>query len=91
MVEKEFGERNFGFDSLRYMTWRRKGLLPRDHRLGTASCRRRWGLSADRCGGGPSAARLRQETTVVNNPFFLHAAVHVFQGVKPKFLSPNFF
>ena len=51
MVEKELGERNFGFDSLKYMNhdMEEKGIvgriclplepcfpLPRDHRLGAA-------------------------------------------------------
>ena len=78
MVEKEFGERNFGFDSLKYMNhdMEEKGIvghgclpleprfpLPRDHRLGAAG------------GGGASAARLRWETTAVNNPFLLHVVV----------------
>ncbi|CAL8237537.1 unnamed protein product [Boreogadus saida] len=78
MVEKEFGERNFGFVYLKDMNhdMEEKGIvarnclpleprfpLPRDHRLGAARCRRRWCLSAARCrGGGPSAARLRRET-----------------------------
>ena len=83
MVEKELGERNFGLDSLKYMNhdmdekrfFARECLplescilLPRDHRLGAACCRRRWCLSAARCrGGGPSAARLRRKTIAVNN------------------------
>ena len=60
MVEKELGERNFGFDSLKYMNqdMEQKGIvareclpleprypLPRNHRLGTARCRRRWCLN----------------------------------------------
>ena len=59
MVIKELGERNFGFDSLKYMNhdMEEKGIvarkclpleprfpLPRDHRLGAACCRRRWCL-----------------------------------------------
>ena len=43
-------------------------------------------------GGGPSAARLRRETTAVNNPFLLHVVLHAyFRESKPKFLSPNSF
>ncbi|CAL8336564.1 unnamed protein product [Boreogadus saida] len=88
MVEKELGERNFGFDSLKYMNhdMEEKGIvareclpleprfpLPRDHHLSAARCRRRWCLGADHCrGGGPSAGRLWRETTAVNNPFLLH-------------------
>ena len=56
MVEKELGERNFGFDSLKNMNhdMEEKGIvarecltleprfpLPRDHRLGAARCRRK--------------------------------------------------
>ena len=80
MVEKELGERNFGFDSLKYMNhvMEEKGIvarkclpveprfpLPRDHRLSAARCR----------GGCPSAARLRRETNSGNNPFLLHVVV----------------
>ena len=36
-------------------------------------------------------AGLKRETFAANNPFLLHVLVHVLQGVKPKFLSPNSF
>ena len=91
MFEKELGERNFGFDSLKYMNhdMEEKGIvarkyllleplfpLPRDHRVGAARCRRQWCLSADHCReGGPSAARLQRETTALNKPFLLHVVV----------------
>ncbi|CAL8378954.1 unnamed protein product [Boreogadus saida] len=91
MVEKELWERNFGFDSLKYMNqdMEEKGIvarecllleprypLPRNHRLGAARCRRRWCLSAACCGGGgTTAARIRREATAVNNPFLLHVVV----------------
>ena len=60
IVEKELGERNFGFDSLKYTNhdMEEKGIvareclpleprfpLPRDHRLGAARCRRWWCLT----------------------------------------------
>ncbi|CAL8250324.1 unnamed protein product [Boreogadus saida] len=84
MVEKELGERNFGFDSLKYMNrdMEEKGIvareclpleprfpLPRDHRLGAARCRRRWCLSTNRCSGRHSAARLRRETTAAGTSY----------------------
>ena len=71
MVENEFGERNFGFDSLKHMNhdMEEKGIvggkclpleprfpLPRDHRLGAAR------------GGGALALP-------GNNPFLLLVAV----------------
>ena len=41
------------------------------------------------CGGGALAARLQGEAMAGNNPFLLHVAIHVLQGVKvpfPQFL-----
>ena len=62
MFEKELGKRNFGFDSLKYMNHNMEEKwivaseclpleprlpLPRDHRLGTAGCRRPWSLGSE--------------------------------------------
>ena len=60
IVEKELGERNFGFDSLKYMNLQ-----------GTTATRH----AARFRGGGASTAGLRRETIVDNVPFLLHVAV----------------
>ncbi|CAL8388482.1 unnamed protein product [Gadus morhua 'NCC'] len=39
-------------------------------------------------GGGASSAGLWRETIAGNNPFFLHVAVHVLQGVKAEVPFP---
>ena len=52
---------------------------------------RRWSPTASvPRGGGAPAAGLRRETIAGNNPFLLHVAVHVLQGVKAKVPFPQF-
>ena len=79
MVEKELGERNFGFDSLKNMNHDKeeKGIFAGQRLCTSAS------------GGGPSAG-LKRETFAANNPFLLHVVVHVLEGVKAKVPSPQF-
>ena len=66
MVEKELGERNFGFDSLKNMNHDKeeKGIFAGQRLCTSAS------------GGGPSAG-LKRETFAANNPFLLHVVVQV--------------
>ena len=86
MVAKELGERNFGFDSLKYMNrdMEEKGIVA-GQRLGTsASC------SAEAVVPRQREAGLKQETFAANNPFLLHVVVHVLEGVKAKVPFPQF-
>jgi hypothetical protein len=78
MVEKELGERIFGFDSLKYLNhdMEEKGIVASDCLPLEPRCR---GTTASALpatgGGGASAARLRQEAVAVNRPFLLHVVV----------------
>ena len=55
MVEKELGERNFGFDSLKYMNCDMPPVAARHHRLKApppGSRQREVQSTSDRCGSG---------------------------------------
>ena len=80
MVEKELGEGNFGFDSLKYMNhdMEEKGIVACDCLLPAACCPL---PAAEAVVPRQRAAGLQRETIAGNNPFLLHVVVHVLQGV----------
>ncbi|CAL8340873.1 unnamed protein product [Boreogadus saida] len=78
MVEKELGERNFGFESLKYMNhdMEEKGIVARD----CLPLEPRYGRTTASAlptaeAVVPLAARLRRETITGNDPFLLHVVV----------------
>ena len=104
MVEKELGERNFGFDSLKYPDMEEKGIVASD----CLPLEPRFPLSTARaCCRGITASALppteavdprqrgsggkqSRSTITGNNPFLLHVTVNVLQGVEAIVLFPQF-
>ena len=82
MVEKELGERNFGFDSLKYMNrdMEEKGMVACDCLPPEPRCPLRGNTAAGRC---------QQSWATI--PFSSMSRFMYFRESKPKFLSPNSF